>query len=259
VQILMKDGMDELEAHEMMEVNVTAAYVGEGTPAFATIYRRPELASRGRVDGSKGGCQAPAPLPFPRTSLRQVELTDRHYAEPSAVAPLGSESRGSEGAGVFFSGFGFSGWAFTGVAGWSGVLGCSGLGWSGVGWSGVGWSGLLRRWAECPYLKYAAQPRRKAFRSSAIVSGLRDSLRRSAISRIRSRALCMALSAGQRARNTKGRLPLTPVDLTSRWWKPRKSRPWPPTSRWTMRVLAAVGSKPRPASSSVNRASARSA
>ena len=29
---------------------------------------------------------------------------------------------------------------------------------------------LLSRWAECPYLKYAAQPRRNPFRSSAISS-----------------------------------------------------------------------------------------
>jgi hypothetical protein len=37
--------MDELEAREFMEVNVTGAYVGDGTPAFATIYRQPEIAS----------------------------------------------------------------------------------------------------------------------------------------------------------------------------------------------------------------------
>jgi hypothetical protein len=42
----MEEGMDELEAREMMEVNVTAAYVGEGTPAFATVYRPPNLASQ---------------------------------------------------------------------------------------------------------------------------------------------------------------------------------------------------------------------
>ncbi|WP_157963708.1 hypothetical protein [Actinocorallia populi] len=45
VQILIADGMDDLEAEEWMEVNVTAAYVGEGTPAFATVYRPPNLAS----------------------------------------------------------------------------------------------------------------------------------------------------------------------------------------------------------------------
>ncbi|MXQ65631.1 hypothetical protein GQ466_16500 [Actinomadura rayongensis] len=45
VQILVEDGMDEIEAHEMMEMNVAGAFVGEGTPAFATIYRQPSLAS----------------------------------------------------------------------------------------------------------------------------------------------------------------------------------------------------------------------
>lgn len=45
VQILMEEGMDELESRECMEVNVTAAYVGEGTPAFATVCRPPILTS----------------------------------------------------------------------------------------------------------------------------------------------------------------------------------------------------------------------
>jgi hypothetical protein len=26
-----------------MEINVVSAYVGEGTPAFATVYRQPEI------------------------------------------------------------------------------------------------------------------------------------------------------------------------------------------------------------------------
>ena len=36
-----------------------------------------------------------------------------------------------------------------------------------------------------------------------------------------------------------------------RWWKPRKSTPPPPSSRCTIRVLAAFGSRPRPASKAV--------
>jgi hypothetical protein len=35
--------MDDLETHEFMEVNVTDAFVGERTPAFATIYPQPEV------------------------------------------------------------------------------------------------------------------------------------------------------------------------------------------------------------------------
>lgn len=41
VRILTRDGLDEEEAREFVQVNLTGAYVGEGTPAFATIYRRP--------------------------------------------------------------------------------------------------------------------------------------------------------------------------------------------------------------------------
>lgn len=32
--------MDDLEAREFIDLNVTGAYVGEGTPAFTTIYRQ---------------------------------------------------------------------------------------------------------------------------------------------------------------------------------------------------------------------------
>ena len=39
--------------------------------------------------------------------------------------------------------------------------------------------------------------------------------------------------------------PVRPRERTSRWWKPRKSKPPPPSSRCTMRVLAAFGSRPR--------------
>ncbi|MDP9850483.1 hypothetical protein [Streptosporangium lutulentum] len=45
IQILMREGMDEEEANEYFEFNVTGAYVGEGTPAFATIYRQPDIRS----------------------------------------------------------------------------------------------------------------------------------------------------------------------------------------------------------------------
>ena len=41
IEILMRrDKMDRDEALEFFEFNVTGAYVGEGTPAFATIMRR---------------------------------------------------------------------------------------------------------------------------------------------------------------------------------------------------------------------------
>jgi hypothetical protein len=35
--------MDELEAHEFIEINLVSAYVGEGTPAFATVYLQPTI------------------------------------------------------------------------------------------------------------------------------------------------------------------------------------------------------------------------
>ena len=54
--------------------------------------------------------------------------------------------------------------------------------------------------------------------------------RRSVSSRIRSRACCIALSAGQRARKATPLPPVRPCARTSRWWKPRKSRPSPPTA-----------------------------
>ncbi|MGI8329200.1 hypothetical protein ACRYCC_04495 [Actinomadura scrupuli] len=43
VQVLVGEGMDELEAHEFIEMNLVAAYVGEGTPAFAMVYRQPTI------------------------------------------------------------------------------------------------------------------------------------------------------------------------------------------------------------------------
>lgn len=44
VQILVEDGMEEGEAREHLDLNALGAYVGEGTPAFAVIYRQPESA-----------------------------------------------------------------------------------------------------------------------------------------------------------------------------------------------------------------------
>ncbi len=40
VEILMKQGMTRDVAEEHMSFNVTGAYVGENTPAFATILRK---------------------------------------------------------------------------------------------------------------------------------------------------------------------------------------------------------------------------
>lgn len=43
IRILMtRDGMDREDAEEFFDFNVTGAYVGEMTPAFATFLRRPE-------------------------------------------------------------------------------------------------------------------------------------------------------------------------------------------------------------------------
>lgn len=40
VEILMRDGMDEIEACEYMDFNVVGAYVGEMTPLFLHDWRR---------------------------------------------------------------------------------------------------------------------------------------------------------------------------------------------------------------------------
>ena len=61
------------------------------------------------------------------------------------------------------------------------------------------------------------EPRRNRFRSSAISSGHSRSLDRAVRSRIRSRACCMALSEGQRARNSAGFFPCSPSERTIRW------------------------------------------
>ncbi|MBO2461671.1 hypothetical protein [Actinomadura violacea] len=43
MRVLMAEGMDETEATEYLEFNVLGAWVGDGTPAFATLYRAPAL------------------------------------------------------------------------------------------------------------------------------------------------------------------------------------------------------------------------
>jgi hypothetical protein len=45
VKILIADGLDEEDAREFVEQNICGAYVGDGTPAFATIYRQPDITS----------------------------------------------------------------------------------------------------------------------------------------------------------------------------------------------------------------------
>ena len=78
------------------------------------------------------------------------------------------------------------------------------------------------------------------------------------ISRIRSRACCIAWREGQRARKRecrdRGVLP-----RTQRWWKPRKSTPSPPSARCTIRVLAVLSSRPSSARIAASAASAASA
>jgi len=41
IEILMKDGMSEIDAIEFFEFNVVGAYMGADTPAFATILKEP--------------------------------------------------------------------------------------------------------------------------------------------------------------------------------------------------------------------------
>ncbi|WP_344547320.1 hypothetical protein [Actinomadura fulvescens] len=43
LQVLMRDGLDEEDAEEWLEYNLTGAYVGPGTPVFAVIIRSPIL------------------------------------------------------------------------------------------------------------------------------------------------------------------------------------------------------------------------
>src|SRR6266700_2597612 len=64
-----------------------------------------------------------------------------------------------------------------------------------------------KRRAELPYLKYAAQPLRNQLISCTTISTGTLSRDRSVNSRSRSRACCIALSAGQRARKVIGRFP----------------------------------------------------
>jgi hypothetical protein len=76
---------------------------------------------------------------------------------------------------------------------------------------------LLKRSAECPYLKYPTQPRRNSLMSCTTASTESSSLRWAVSSRTRSRACCIALSAGQQARKVTGRFPSRDRDLTNRW------------------------------------------
>ena len=43
IKTYMKDGMSEEDAEEYFEFNVLGAYVGEDTPAFATILKKPQV------------------------------------------------------------------------------------------------------------------------------------------------------------------------------------------------------------------------
>lgn len=43
VEVLLQQGLSEEDAEEYMSYNVTGAYVGEGTPVFAVVYRNPNL------------------------------------------------------------------------------------------------------------------------------------------------------------------------------------------------------------------------
>lgn len=43
LQLLEADGMDTDEAAEYLESQVLGAYMGEGTPVFAVVYRPPVL------------------------------------------------------------------------------------------------------------------------------------------------------------------------------------------------------------------------
>lgn len=43
VRALMAEGMDEDEAADYLEFNVLGAWVGDGMPVFATVYRAPVL------------------------------------------------------------------------------------------------------------------------------------------------------------------------------------------------------------------------
>src|SRR5665647_911511 len=106
---------------------------------------------------------------------------------------------------------------------------------------------LSNAWAEFPYRKYPAQPRRNRFMSCTTSSTGAANRARIVMNRMRSRACCIALRDGQRARKVIWLVPWTGRECTSRWWKPRKSNPSPPSVRCTILVLACFGCKPRSA------------
>ena len=70
---------------------------------------------------------------------------------------------------------------------------------------------------EFPYRKYPAQPRRNRFTSPTISFTLSHSRERTVNSRILSRACVIALSEGQRAKNTTPLVPVCPELRTRRW------------------------------------------
>lgn len=43
VQILVAEGLTDEDAYEYMSMNVCGAYVGDGTPVFAVIFRAPSV------------------------------------------------------------------------------------------------------------------------------------------------------------------------------------------------------------------------
>jgi hypothetical protein len=43
VEILQREGLEEDDAREYVDMNIAGAYVGQGTPAFATVYLQPSI------------------------------------------------------------------------------------------------------------------------------------------------------------------------------------------------------------------------
>lgn len=46
VEILMAQGLDELQANEHLEYNVLGSYVGEMTPIYIDIYSKPTICNK---------------------------------------------------------------------------------------------------------------------------------------------------------------------------------------------------------------------
>ena len=119
---------------------------------------------------------------------------------------------------------------------------------------------LAEALGSAPGPEVRTEPRKNAFTSCAIAPGGSGSQRRPASSRIRSRACRMALSEGQRARNVTRLARSAPASAPAGDGSRGNQTPsaFPSSSR-TMRVLAAFGSRPRPASRPVRRSSDLSA